>query len=297
MMRRTMHHGEEPLLESAPLAWQLAPQLCHKDPVTGIDCSWYHGIWQVLRLTGLASSAAQRSAFYDHWIQASCAGSQQPRILISGTADYAMLALILASFEDRGARPAITVLDICETPLRANHWYAERKGCVIETVCSDILEYRAPKPFDIVCTDGFLSRFPSRRRPALVAKWRDLLRQGGRVISTNRLHPDAKEEMIRFSPSRAQAFRDSVRDAVTEKQHAIGIDPQALIRLAELYALRHDTYPVGSPDEVQRLFEQAGFRMDALVETSRAGRQQDGTNNPSDRKKTVVQLQFAASRL
>ncbi len=288
-----MQPVEEPLEESAPLALQLAPRFCRKDPVTGEDCAWYHGIWPFLRLTGLASSASQRTEFYDRSIQESCAGSATPRILISGTADTAMLALLLASFKGRSARPAITVLDICETPLRVNRWYAERQACGIETACSDILDYRTPQPFDVVCTDGFLSRFPSARRPALAAKWRELLRPGGRVISTNRLHPDAREEKTGFSPARAQAFRGSVRHAIAEMQGANGMDPQELMRLADLYASRHDTYPVGSSEEVRRLFEAAGFRIDALSETSRAGKHREGAA-PG---KPVVQLQFAASRL
>lgn len=296
-MQRSMQPVEEPLEESAPLAWRLAPRWCRKDPATGEDCSWYHGIWPFLRLTGLASSAAQRAEFYDRSIQESCAGLDAPRILISGTADTAMLALLLASFKGRSARPAITVLDICETPLRINRWYAERQACGIETICSDILDYRARQPFDLVCTDGFLSRFPSVRRPALAAKWRELLRQDGRVISTNRLHPDAGEEKIAFSPSRAQAFRDSVHRAIAEKRDTMEMDSRELMRLAELYASRHDTYPVGSSNEVRRLFEEVGFRIEALSEASRAGSHGSGTGGGSTRGKTVMQLQFVASRL
>ena len=115
---------EEPLIESAPLAWRLAPQLCRKDPATGENCAWYHGMWQVLRLMELASSAAQRVEFYRDAIQGSCAGTQTPRILISGAADYAMLAVVIAAFDDRGATPAITVIDHCETPLHLSRWYA-----------------------------------------------------------------------------------------------------------------------------------------------------------------------------
>ena len=35
---------------SAPLALREARRLCLRDPENGEDCSWYHGIWQYLRL-------------------------------------------------------------------------------------------------------------------------------------------------------------------------------------------------------------------------------------------------------
>ena len=44
------------LLESAPLARQMAPRLCRRDSATGESCAWIHGLWQYLRLLGLAST-------------------------------------------------------------------------------------------------------------------------------------------------------------------------------------------------------------------------------------------------
>jgi 2-polyprenyl-3-methyl-5-hydroxy-6-metoxy-1,4-benzoquinol methylase len=288
---------EEPLLESAPVAWGLAPQLCSKDPTTGERCSWYHGIWQFLRIMGLASSAAQRAGFYLRSIRMSCAGLAAPRILISGTADYAMLALVMASLQDRGSPPAVTVIDICETPLHLNRWYAERGSWRIETVCGNVLDFQAPEPFDVVCTDGFFSRVPVARRPALAAKWRELLRPSGRVIATNRLHPESKNEKTGFSPARAQAFREAVRSAMAEKRDAIRVDPQELMRQAEIYAARHDTYPLVSMEEIRGVFEETGFRIDLLSAVSRAREQQNETHGRETRQKSVAQMHLVASRL
>jgi len=287
---------EEPLVESAPLAWRLAPQLCRKDPATGEDCAWYHGMWQVLRLMELASSAAQRVEFYRDAIQASCAGLRTPRILISGAADYAMLAVVIAAFDDRGATPAITVIDLCETPLHLSRWYAERKGYRIETVCADILEYRAPAPFDVVCSDGIFSRFAPVDRPALVATWREALRPGGRFMTTNRLRPGSPEDrIVGFSGERAQRFRDAVQRAMSERQEIIRIDPREVAERAALYAVRHDTWPVASMEKIGELFEHGGFRIDTLAGITRAGEQRDGA--PSIRSSAARQFQVVASRL
>ena len=47
---------EEPLDESAPLAWEEAPRLCYRDPRSPDGCEAYHRVWQYLRLFGLVGS-------------------------------------------------------------------------------------------------------------------------------------------------------------------------------------------------------------------------------------------------
>jgi hypothetical protein len=41
---------EEPMVTTAPVVQTLAPVLCQGDHVSPEDCSWYHGIWQYLRI-------------------------------------------------------------------------------------------------------------------------------------------------------------------------------------------------------------------------------------------------------
>ena len=288
-----MANIDEPLIESAPLAWRLAPQLCRKDAATDENCAWYHGMWQVLRLMELASSASDRAEFYHQWIRASCADSHTPRILICGAADYAMLAVVLAAFRDRGAAPVITVVDLCETPLHLSRWYAERTGRRIETACADILEYRAPAPFDVVCTDGIFSRFAPAHRPALVAKWREVLRPGGRFMTTNRLRPGSTEDrIVGFSGERAQRFRDAVQRAMAEKPDMIRIDPREVAQRAAIYADRHDSWPVTSMEKIGESFERGGFKIDTLAGITRAGEERR-----SIRSGDAKQFQVVAKRL
>ena len=46
------------------LALRLAPTLCRCDSATGKTCAWNHGLWQFLRLMGLALSPANHAVFY-----------------------------------------------------------------------------------------------------------------------------------------------------------------------------------------------------------------------------------------
>src|SRR5262245_36311726 len=102
---------QEPLELSAPLARRLAPQLCHKDPASGESCAWQHGLWQYLRILGMNHSPRAHAAF----LLEALAATARPgmRVLVSGAADYSMLAHVLAA--TRAAE--VTVLDVCETPL------------------------------------------------------------------------------------------------------------------------------------------------------------------------------------
>src|SRR5262245_1212203 len=143
------------LLESAPLARQMAPQLCRRDPATGESCAWIHGLWQYLRLFGLASTPDQHAKFFLRALETVTGASGKPRVLVSGTADYAMLALVLKAYGKGTIRPDVTVVDQCETPLMLNRWYAERVAHAVTTHCCDILDYPERHSFDALCTHSF----------------------------------------------------------------------------------------------------------------------------------------------
>ena len=50
------------------------------------------------------------------------------RVLISGAADYSILAYVLWACRENGLDAEVTVLDRCDTPLLLNTWYAEQGG-------------------------------------------------------------------------------------------------------------------------------------------------------------------------
>lgn len=255
---------EEPLLESAPLAWELAARTCRKDPATGETCAWNHGLWQFLRWMGLAGSAARRGAFYREAIRMVLAGSRAPNVLISGATDYAMLALVASALGDRLEAATVTMIDLCETPLLLGQWYAKRAGIRLEIAQSDMLGYETGERFDLVCTDSFISRFPHGQRPDLAAKWRAVLRSGGLVITATRLRPGTTADLIRFSDQEVQAFRQTVLRLAQEQPARFGVAPAELAARAERYARNQLNHPVRTKDEIRALFESAGFVLDRL---------------------------------
>jgi hypothetical protein len=287
---------EEPLLESAPLAWQRAPQLCRKDPATGEDCSWYHRIWQYLRLMGLGGSPGIHADFYRRALNAVAPGTMPPRLLISGAADYSMLAHLLVAFGGRGATPEVTVVDHCETPLWLNRWYADRMSRQITTCRCDISEFRTDRPFDAICTHSFFGQIPGNRRPGLLAAWRELLRPGGLAITADRVRPASSNMPIGFNPEQARVFRATVLSQAERLGGSLEIEPAELARHAAIYAGKQRLHPVRSRAEVQELFERAGFRIvEELCVPNEAGTRQEDSG-PAIPAKADYAL-FIASRV
>ncbi|MBE0625689.1 MAG: class I SAM-dependent methyltransferase [Burkholderiales bacterium] len=254
---------------SAPLARELAPRLCRKDPVTGENCSWNHGFWQCLRLMDLAVTPADQADFYHRAFQSVTGRSGMPRVLISGTTDYSMLAHVLAFHRERGLEPVVTVLDICDTPLFLNRWYAARASAGVECTRSDILDYDCAAPFDAVCTDSFLGQFSPDKRIRLLEKWRQLLRPGGAVITVTRVRAGADAAPIGFSPEQARALRSTIVRKAAAMPAGLQADPAEIARAADLYLSRQQSWPVRSREEVRQLFAGCGFRVDELSDSRR----------------------------
>jgi SAM-dependent methyltransferase len=254
---------EEPLLESAPLAWEWAPRLCWKDAATGIDCSAIHGIWQYLRLMGLVTAPEHHAEFFRSAFDAVTATA--PRVLVSGAVDYSMLAHALAIFRERGVEARISMIDRCETPLRLSLWYADRAGCRVESRRCDMAEYAGAETYDLICTHSFLGQFSPDRRPDVIRNWYTLLRPGGLVVTVNRLRPAGAGARARFEATHGATFRAVVLRGAEALPAALRPDLLELARKADMYAGSVGGWPIRSLEEIRVLFSDAGFEVQRLV--------------------------------
>jgi SAM-dependent methyltransferase len=250
--------SDDLLVRGAALARKLAPQLCRKNHATGQSCDWYHGLWQDLRLLGLAATPEQQSDFFRHSLARF--SHRPPRLLISGAADYSILAHVLSACAKNQITADITVMDICETPLFFNRWYAEQMGCRIHTVQADILDYSFEAEFNAIYSHGFLGLFPPAQRAQLVQQWARALKPGGAAISVNRIRPGISGGEIKFSESQGREFHDSI--AAKLQDHPLSeSERSAILERAKIYVKRLVGYSLPR-EELVALFEQAGFRMD-----------------------------------
>lgn len=281
-MTRALDPLAEPLAESAPLARRLALQLCHRDPHSGESCAWNHGLWQTLRLMGFVLTPAHHAPFFREALAMATPRAGALRVLVSGCADYGMLAQALSGLRPCGAPLHVTVLDLCETPLALNRWYAARLGVEIETVRSDILDYRPAAAFDVLCTHSFLPMFPAEQRPEVLAQWSRLLRPGGLAITVDRIRGAAAAASVGFSAEQAQSFSTAVLE--TAKTLSLPLEASQLAREADEYAARRRVHPVRTVEEVRELFANAGFgplRLHSAPVTIRAPSQASGPTIPT----------------
>ncbi len=258
------------LPESAPLARRWASTHCVTAVYGGSSCRWYHGIWQYLAAMHLVSTPWRESEFYLDVLAKRLAGREIESVLVSGTSDYAMLALVHEASLRAGLRmPRCVVNDACPTPLRLNAWYADRHGFAVQTRAGNILDFDISEPFDVVCTHAFLGNFPAERRRALVSHWYRLLKPGGCVVSINRVRPGAPST-IGFTAAQAVAFREKALAALRETGVPVDMDEKSLAEAVDRYTSTYVSHPVSSETELASLFTDCGFQMERFdVDDSR----------------------------
>lgn len=255
---------DEPLELSAPIARELAGRLCGHDPLSGSTCAWYHGFWQYVRLLGLGASPSVHAARLLPALRSLARTGSHQRLLISGAADYSMLATVVTAYSAEQARLRPVVVDMCATPLYMCRWYADRIHCEIATVASDIRSVAVTEPVDVVCTHAFLGYFSPADRGPLIAKWASLLRPGGRIVTVQRIRSHADSAVVRFTPHEKAAFVTRIEGAARDNEGLDDATRAWLSDAARNYAERFWTYPVASKDELSHLFEDAACVVDVL---------------------------------
>lgn len=265
----------EPLEESAPLARELAEQHCDQaDPET--SCLLYHSAWQYFRLIRLIRTIAADDDFLLSALQNLASTGLFDRVLISGSADYGMLARVIHAYRKVGREPRVTLVDICRTPLELNRWLAQREGANLNIVHSNILEFASEQPFDLICTHSFVGRFYGRRSQ-LLKVWRGLLRPGGQIVTTTRIRPGLPD-IVQFSSHEVETFTAQALKLAGSCGELGGVKPQTIAEWAREYAQRKFNYPLNSSEELVDSFTRAGLHVTVL---DRASGQNDKPSGPS----------------
>jgi SAM-dependent methyltransferase len=271
----------EDLVANARIALRVAPSLC----VHG--CDWYHGLYPVLRLLGLAATPARHARFF-HGAFAALRGAE--RLLVAGAADTAMASLAARALP--GA--AITVLDRCPTPLALCREQAARQGVPLVTEACDLLAPAAPdaQPFDLACTHSLLGMVPPADRGRAIASLAARLRPGGRLVSTNRI--DAGAATSRYDPDAAARFRARV-EAGAASLPGLGVDPAAIAALARRYTEKIRSWPFASANALAAALEAGDFAVEQLevVEIGGAG---PGDATGAGTARAAAYAEFVAAR-
>ncbi|MEY9931318.1 hypothetical protein ABH926_005967 [Catenulispora sp. GP43] len=265
----------DPLLVSAEQMAGNAAMLC---TVGNGDqpCGWYHGAWPYLRLFDMVSTPQWHHKFYHDQILDQVLDAprqlrrEAPRVLITGAADYSMLAYVLDAAQraaDMGVeRPTVDVLDLCPTPLMMCRWYAglnKERIQVHETDFCDSGQVGALREatggYDVIVTDAFLTRFSEEKVASVVRNWYDLLLPGGTVVTTVRLHELDKADPARPGGDLAAAFTQQARHSARRWRPYLQASVDEIAANAYEYACRITSTDLGDESEVCGLLERERF--------------------------------------
>jgi SAM-dependent methyltransferase len=180
------------------------------------------------------------------------------RVLIAGSADTGLLALVARAGADHGAH--ITVLDICESPLELCRQLASQWSLQIETLRQDLRELHVQQQFDLVLVHGTLHFIAADGRLDALAR---ILRA---------LHPDGRVVLL-FNTSKPSTVEiddnfhiDYAKSVVSElKRLGISLPDNEEVVCARLSAhsrqrqLREGAF--AKPDDATLLLETAGFNV------------------------------------
>jgi len=254
---------DDRVLECAALARKIAPTTCRPGAFFASNCVWYHGFWPYLRAAGVVTTPTHHGEFYADRLGELARGGETHHVLISGSSDFTMLQHVFSAFgADRD--PKIVFTDICGTPVRLAEWYAEVNHRIITARATDILDFETVEPFDVICTHSFLGAFDDTARIALVKHWHRLLRPGGKIVTINRIRPYAGNEIIRFDADQIERFAANARAAIERRPAIFDITPDEMEASARKYAESFEVNPIRAVDDIDALFRENGFDVDAV---------------------------------
>jgi SAM-dependent methyltransferase len=252
---------EEPLVLSADLVSSVADVLCVGDHVSPDGCCWYHAAWQYLRLMDMVSTPTWHSDFYRRSLREALRARPDAQTLITGTADYSMFAYVDMAAKACNASPQVTAVDLCATPLFACRWYAKRVDRHLTTISEDIMAFGRSElqreSWDLIVTDAFLTRFSAEEIAGVVGVWRELLRPGGELVTTVRIHshtPQGRDE-----DSAIRDFALCARKRSERWQPFLARSQDEIAALAEIYAQRMMSTHIGSEAEIRQIVTNIGF--------------------------------------
>lgn len=247
---------EEPMLKSAPLMSMLSEVMCKGSQVCAEDCSWYHGIWQYLRIFDLVSTPTWHYKFYIESLKSLFKGGEI-KVLISGTADYSMLAHVLYAFSDTETKHEITVLDLCKTSLFMCEWCAIQEGEKIKTLQQDVLEFDKDGYFDLIITDAFLTRFSDDEKLQILNRWHSLLKDDGIIITTARM--EWADRPVKALETEILEFTEKVLRSAQSWRPFLPEPIEDIKFKSQEYAKRMSSVPVKDKKFLRDLVTKSGF--------------------------------------
>lgn len=219
----------------------------------GMTCDWYHSTWQYMRLLNMVA-VPNWYPFYNEAISKVLREKPNAKVFISACADYGMLAKLHESIIETGATPSITIYDICNTPLKACQWYAERNKLTISCKTANIIYDEIPEaPFDLIITDEFLSVLKDDYKPQITKKWKSILKPDGVVVTTAMIGVPTNQEHRKGFAKKATELTQMYGEMLFP-----GMNKEMLIEKFEVFAEVHTRHMLTNEEVLKELFKDYG---------------------------------------
>ncbi len=242
----------ERLGDLAARAYELSSRLCG-------SCRDLHALWPYIRLSRSSTGLEDEGSKLELALRTLIAGGLR-RVLIAGSADTGLLALVARAGADHGVH--VTVLDICESPLELCRQLASQwpRPLQIETLRQDLRELHVQQQFDLILVHGTLHFIAADGRLDALARILDALHPDGRVVL---LFNTSKPSTIDIDDN---FHTDYAKSVVSElKRIGISLPDNEEVICARLSAhsrqrqLREGAF--AKPDDATLLLETAGFNV------------------------------------
>jgi 2-polyprenyl-3-methyl-5-hydroxy-6-metoxy-1,4-benzoquinol methylase len=257
------------LSEAAQLTREWAPESCFPSNIRHQGCEHYHGAWSTLRLIGVITGARTDKDFFYQQFTKLARYKPNARVLIAGTADHAMLHMLMEVFKAHGGHPRVTVVDACETTLRLNHWYAKKSEFEVTCTQSDLREINDTTLFDLIVTHSVFSFMELDDVTKALKSWRNLLSEGGGLSFVQAIRPDLHSKYIVFSDNQVAQFISRAEKHWAKYPATFQLDQKTVMSLAEKFALHKKNYAIASSKQIFEAISKASWSVKDFTEINR----------------------------
>jgi hypothetical protein len=258
------------LPEAARLTREWAHALCVPSQVRHEGCADYHAAWTTLRLIGAITGARTDKDFFHAQFTQLAINKPNARVLIAGTADHAVLHMLLEAFSATGAHPEVTIVDSCATTLSLNQWYAQQVGAKVTCVQVDLREINLPNRFDLITTHSVFSFMSMAEVTSALCSWRNHLAEGGGLKFVQAIRPELEERSrMVFDKVEEADFVVRAEQRWAERGPFPGLELGVVRRLAQKFAHHKRGYVVTSAQQILDASSAAGLVVREATEVDR----------------------------
>ena len=159
-------------------------------------CRTYHAVWPYLRASGAVGGIEADEPFLSPILEELLSRGARD-ILLAGSADSGVTALVHRALLKQGYAARLTVLDRCLTPLQTCREYAQTQAIDLTTIQADLAAIPLRTEMDLIIGHSVLPFILEDERRGVLSQMASALKPGGHVLLTVRVAPENPNKTVR----------------------------------------------------------------------------------------------------